>query len=67
MAKFKYSMKLEIKIPKVDAKAETKKMQAAMSKATIRGAQKGATYIEKGLRAALDQSLDSQWTWISGT
>lgn len=67
MAKFTYSMKMEIGMPKVEGKADTKKMQMAVNKAITRGAQKGATYVEKGLRSALDKSISSQWGWIEGS
>ena len=66
MAKFKFSQKMEIKMPKIEGKAETKKMQMAVNKAISKGAQKGATYVEKGLRAALNASIDSQWAWTNG-
>lgn len=67
MAKFTFKQKLEIKMPKVEGKAETKKMQMAVNKAITRGAQKGATYVEKSLKNALDASIDSQWSWIEGS
>ena len=67
MAKFLFSQKMEIRMPKMEAKAETKKMQLAAKRAISRGAQKGATYVEKGLRTALDASISSPWNWISGT
>jgi len=60
-------IKMEIKMPKVEGKADTKKMQLAVNKALSRGAQKGSTYVEKSLREALDNSLQSQWTWIQGS
>ena len=66
MAKFKFSQKMEIKMPKIEGKAETKKMQLAVNKALSRGAQKGSTYVEKSLREALDNSITSQWSWTSG-
>lgn len=65
--KFKYSQKLEIKMPKVEGKAETKKMQMAVNKAITKGAQKGATYVEKSLREALDASINSEWSWTNGS
>ena len=66
MAKFKYSQKLEIQMPKVEGKADTKKMQMAVNKALTRGAQKGTSYVEKGLKAALDKALmASVWTGFS--
>lgn len=67
MAKFTYSQKMEIKMPKIEGKAETKKMQMAVNKAITRGAQKGSTYVEASLRAALDASISSQWSWINGS
>ena len=67
MAKFTYSQKMEIKMPKIEGKAETKKMQMAVNKAITRGAQKGSTYVEKSLRVALDNSISSQWSWINGS
>ena len=66
MAKFKFNQKLEIVIPKADSKNESKKMQAAMRRAVTRGAQKGAIYVEEGLRVALDNSLRSNWDWSYG-
>ena len=67
MAKFKFSQKLEIRMPKVQAKADTKKMQIAFNKAITKGAQKGATYVEADLKKALDNSMDTPWSWISGS
>ena len=63
MAQFKFSQKLEIKMPTVEGKAETKKMQLAVNKALSKGAQKGATYVQSGLRDALNAALESShWT-----
>ena len=39
-------------------------MKAAVNKAISKGSQKGATYVESSLRAALDKSISSQWSWI---
>lgn len=54
-------------MPKVEGKADTKKMQQAVNKALSKGAQKGATYVERNLKVALDNSIGSQWGWIQGT
>ena len=67
MAQFKFNQKMEIKMPKVEGKADTKKMQQAVNRALSKGAQKGAGYVEKGLKVALDNSLGSQWSWIQGS
>ena len=65
--KFTFTQKMEIQMPKIEGKADTKKMQLAVNKAITRGAQKGATYVEKGLREALDKSISSQWSWTDGS
>ena len=68
ISKVKFSkIKMEIQMPKVEGKADTKKMRLAVNKALGRGAQKGSTYVEKGLRQALNTSLMSQWSWINGS
>jgi len=54
---FNFDATIEIKMPKVDGKVETPKMKAAINKALVKGAQKGATYVQKDLRAALDTSI----------
>ena len=54
-------------MPKVEGNMETAKMKAAVNKAIVKGAQKGSTYVETSLRKALDNSIDSQWTWSSGS
>ena len=64
---WKVSTKMEIKMPKVEGKTDTPKMKAAVNKALVKGAQKGATYVEKSLREALNTSLSSQWAWIEGS
>lgn len=64
---WKFSTKMEIKMPKVEGKADTAKMKAAVNKALSKGAQKGATYVEKSLRQALDTSIESQWGWTQGS
>ena len=46
-------------MPKVEGKSNTPKMKAAVAKALSKGAQKGATYVEAGLKAALDKSIES--------
>ena len=53
-------------MPKVEGKADTKKMKAAVNKALVKGAQKGASYVSENLRKALDASMDSSWQWIEG-
>jgi len=67
MAQFKFSQKIELAMPKVEGKAETKKMQQAVNRALTRGAQKGASYVEKDLKTALDNSVKSQWAWTQGS
>jgi len=61
MAKNQWTFKgtAEIKMPKVEGKVDTKKMQLAINKALSKGAQKGATYVEASLKKALDQSIES--------
>ena len=61
MAKSQYNFdaKIEIQMPKVDGKADTKKMQMAINKALSKGAQKGATYIQQSLKTTLDNSITS--------
>ena len=54
---FKFDAKIEIQMPKVEGKADTKKMQLAINKALSKGAQKGATYIQKDLKKVLDTSI----------
>lgn len=54
-------------MPKVEGKIETSKMRMAVNTALTKGAQKGATYVEKDLRIALNTAMDSQWQWISGS
>lgn len=67
MANFKFGTKMSIQMPKVEGKADTAKMKAAVNKALVKGAQKGATYVEKSLRVALDKSISSQWSWTDGS
>ena len=67
MANFKFGTKMSIQMPKVEGKADTAKMKAAVNKALVKGAQKGATYVEKNLRVALDKSISSQWAWTDGS
>lgn len=59
MAKTQYNFsgKVEIQMPKVEGKADTKKMQMAINKALSKGAQKGATYVQKSLKTTLDESI----------
>ena len=59
MAKSQYNFdaKIEIQMPKVEGKADTKKMQLAINKALSKGAQKGATYIQASLKTTLDASI----------
>lgn len=61
MAKSQYNFdaKIEIQMPKVEGKADTKKMQLAINKALVKGQQKGATYVTESLRGALDASITS--------
>jgi len=53
------SVKMEIQMPKVEGKTDTAKMKAAVNKALSKGAQKGASYVSKDLRGALDASIAS--------
>lgn len=66
MAKFTFSQKLEIKMPKVDGKVETKKMKQAVNRALTKGAQKGATLVEADLKVALNTSINTKWQWPYG-
>lgn len=66
MNKFKFSQKMEIKMPKVEGKAETPKMRQAVRTALSKGAQKGSTYVSASLKKALDDSIDSSWAWNNG-
>ena len=56
-SQFNFSATIEIQMPKVEGKADTKKMQMAINSALSKGAQKGATYVQKSLRNVLDQSI----------
>lgn len=56
-SQFNFDAKIEIQMPKVEGKAETKKMQLAINKALSKGAQKGATYVQKSLKTTLDDSI----------
>ena len=58
-SQFTFSEKIEIQMPKVEGKADTKKMRLAINKALSKGAQKGATYVQQSLRGALDQSISN--------
>ena len=57
MSQFNFNAKIEIQMPKIEGKIETAKMKAAVNKAITKGAQKGATYVQKDLRNALDTSI----------
>ena len=54
---WKFDAKLEIQMPRVNGKTDTPKMRAAVNKALAKGAQKGGTYVSKGLRGALNTSI----------
>ena len=54
---WKFSTKMTMQMPKVEGKVDTPKMKAAVNKALSKGAQKGATYVQKSLRTALDESI----------
>ena len=56
-SQFNFDAKIEIQMPKVEGKADTKKMQMAINKALSKGAQKGATYVQKSLKTTLDDSI----------
>ena len=56
---WKFDAKIEIQMPKVEGKTDTPKMKAAVNKALSKGAQKGATYVSKSLKGALDASITS--------
>ena len=59
MAQWKFTGKAEIKMPKVEGKKNTPKMKQAVNKALSKGAQKGSTYVESSLKAALNNSIES--------
>ena len=65
MGKFNYSTKLSIPTPKLTIKKDdTEKMKAAMRKALVKGTQKGSTYVNQALRAALNNAMESSvWGW----
>ena len=56
-SQFNFDAKIEIQMPKVEGKADTKKMQLAINTALSKGAQKGATYVQKSLRTTLYDSI----------
>lgn len=56
-SQFNFDAKIEIQMPKVEGKADTKKMQLAINTALSKGAQKGATYVQKSLKTTLDDSI----------
>ena len=56
-SQFNFDAKIEIQMPKVEGKADTKKMQMAINTALSKGAQKGATYVQKSLKTTLDDSI----------
>ena len=44
----------------------TQKIRSAIASAVSKGVIKGITYVEAGLRPALNNSMDSQWQWGVG-
>ena len=58
-SQFTFSAKIEIQMPKVEGKTDTKKMKMAVNKALSKGAQKGATYIQQSLGTKLNESITS--------
>ena len=56
-SQFNFNAKIEIQMPKVEGKVDTKKMQMAINTALSKGVQKGATYVQRSLRTALDESI----------
>ena len=68
MTKFNFKTKLDILMPKITAKdfknpKERRRAKAAFAK----GAIKGAGYVEKSLKIALDNSIESNWAWRDGS
>jgi len=61
--KYEFDLKMTIEMPKVEGKVETKKMQAAIRTALSKGQQKGAAYVEKSLRKALDGAVVKTWPY----
>ena len=67
MTQFSFKGKIEIQMPKVEGKIETAKMKAATNKALVKGAQRGATYVQQSLRGVLDASISSFGAVDTGT
>jgi phage gpG-like protein len=68
MATFDFSTKLEILPPKIDMKNNTPKMKRAINAALVEGMIKSAAYVQRDLRVALDQAMDSSvWSWDRNT
>jgi len=66
MKDLSFSTRLEIKMPKVETKTNSKQFQKVATRTFSEGVKKGATYVPKSLRRALDASMDSSWPWIEG-
>ena len=68
MAGFDFSTKLEILPPKIDMKDNTPKMKRAMNAALVEGTIKAAAYVQRDLRIALDNAMNSStWGWTRDT
>ena len=63
---WKYGAKLSVKMPVVEVKDNSKAMKKMVSKALSRGTQRAASYVEENLKVALDNSMNSMWSWPSG-
>lgn len=50
----------------MEGRKVTEKVRSAITSAVSKGVIKGLTYVEKGLRPALNSSMDSQWKWGVG-
>jgi hypothetical protein len=71
MAKFKFSEKINLNLPKfevTDEQATDKKYMANMRKAMTKGLVKAVSYVSKDLAFALDQNIGSDvWNWPRDT
>lgn len=64
MAIFKFQGSIGLPVPKIDMKGKTDKMKAATKKALVRGMTKGAGYVSRDLKEALNASMaSSTWAW----
>ena len=68
MATFSFSTKLEILPPKIETKDNTPKMKKAINSALVAGMIKASAYVQKDLRVALNNAMDSSvWAWSGET